>query len=177
MYIFNQITIVGDNAFAHESGIHADGVIKNSHTYEPIAPELVGRKRKFILGKHMGTHGLNKKLEDMNLNVNKEQNAQNVSTLSGMIAGKDEEIVINVSSLDANQSSIKGIKIDTENNLIDPRSINIKDEIENENKNKIKVTGSENSKGELKICLIIFIIVLFLLLCISITEIVMYIKK
>ncbi len=65
--------IVGENAFAHESGIHANGVIKNSHTYEPIAPELVGRKRKFILGKHMGTHGLNKKLEDMNLNVNKEQ--------------------------------------------------------------------------------------------------------
>lgn len=73
VYIQPNKAIVGANAFAHESGIHSDGIIKNSATYEPITPELVGRKRKFILGKHMGTHGLDLRLKELGLNVNKVQ--------------------------------------------------------------------------------------------------------
>ncbi len=73
VYIQPNKAIVGENAFAHESGIHSDGVIKNSATYEPITPELVGRKRKFILGKHMGTHGLDNKLKELGLNVDEIQ--------------------------------------------------------------------------------------------------------
>ena len=73
VYIQPNKAIVGENAFAHESGIHSDGIIKNSATYEPITPELVGRKRKFILGKHMGTHGLDSRLKELGLNVNKDQ--------------------------------------------------------------------------------------------------------
>ncbi len=46
--------IVGYNAFRHESGIHVDGVLKHTLTYEPIQPEMVGRKRSFIYGKHTG---------------------------------------------------------------------------------------------------------------------------
>lgn len=49
--------IVGANAFAHESGIHQDGVLKNRETYEIIRPELVGyRTNKLVLGKHSGRH-------------------------------------------------------------------------------------------------------------------------
>ena len=73
VYIQPNKAIVGENAFAHESGIHSDGIIKNSATYEPITPELVGRKRKFIVGKHMGTHGLNNRLKELGLNVDKSQ--------------------------------------------------------------------------------------------------------
>lgn len=73
VYIQPNKAIVGENAFAHESGIHSDGIIKNSSTYEPMTPELVGQKRKFVLGKHMGTHGLNSRLEEMGLKVNKDQ--------------------------------------------------------------------------------------------------------
>ena len=69
VYIQPNKAIVGENAFAHESGIHSDGIIKNSETYEPMTPELVGRKRKFIIGKHMGTHGLNSRLQELGLNV------------------------------------------------------------------------------------------------------------
>ena len=69
VYIQPNKAIVGENAFAHESGIHSDGVIKNSATYEAITPELVGRKRKFIIGKHMGTHGLDNRLKELGLNV------------------------------------------------------------------------------------------------------------
>lgn len=73
VYIQPNKAIVGENAFAHESGIHSDGIIKNSATYEAITPELVGQKRKFIVGKHMGTHGLDNRLKELGLNVNKTQ--------------------------------------------------------------------------------------------------------
>ena len=73
VYIQPNKAIVGENAFAHESGIHSDGIIKNSATYEPMTPELVGRKRKFIIGKHMGTHGLDNRLKELGLNVNENQ--------------------------------------------------------------------------------------------------------
>lgn len=73
VYIQPNKAIVGENAFAHESGIHADGIIKNSATYEPMTPELVGRKRKFIIGKHMGTHGLDNRLKELGLNVSQNQ--------------------------------------------------------------------------------------------------------
>ena len=69
VYIQPNKAIVGENAFAHESGIHSDGIIKNSATYEPMTPELVGRTRKFVIGKHMGTHGLNSRLKELGLNV------------------------------------------------------------------------------------------------------------
>lgn len=61
--------IVGENAFAHESGIHADGVIKKAETYEPITPELVGHKRRFVMGKHVGTHIIRKRIQEMGLRV------------------------------------------------------------------------------------------------------------
>ena len=73
VYIQPNKAIVGENAFAHESGIHSDGIIKNSATYEPMTPELVGRSRRFIIGKHMGTHGLNSRLNELGLNVDKVQ--------------------------------------------------------------------------------------------------------
>ncbi|UXD21215.1 2-isopropylmalate synthase [Ignicoccus pacificus DSM 13166] len=50
--------IVGANAFAHESGIHVHGIINNPFTYEPIRPEMVGQRRRIVLGKHSGRHGV-----------------------------------------------------------------------------------------------------------------------
>ncbi|WP_205427931.1 LeuA family protein [Halorussus sp. MSC15.2] len=58
--------VVGDNAFAHESGIHAAGVIENSDTFEPgvMTPEMVGAEREFVLGKHTGANSVRKRLEE-----------------------------------------------------------------------------------------------------------------
>ena len=58
--------IVGDNAFSHESGIHAAGIIENSDTFEPgvMTPEMVGATRQLVLGKHTGTHSVRERLED-----------------------------------------------------------------------------------------------------------------
>jgi len=54
--------LVGHNAFAHESGIHAHGVIKHTATYEPIQPERIGRQRTFVFGKHTGSQAVAEKL-------------------------------------------------------------------------------------------------------------------
>lgn len=55
--------LVGENTFAHEAGIHVDGMIKDSSTYEPISPEKVGRERRFVVGKHSGKHAVRDKLK------------------------------------------------------------------------------------------------------------------
>jgi len=58
--------IVGDNAFAHEAGIHQDGVIKNRRTYEIISPESVGvHQSRLVLGRHSGRHGLKARLQEL----------------------------------------------------------------------------------------------------------------
>jgi len=50
--------VVGTNAFAHESGIHTDGTLKDGRMYEPYPPETVGRERRLVLGKHAGRAGV-----------------------------------------------------------------------------------------------------------------------
>ena len=58
--------IVGANAFAHEAGIHQDGMLKNPMTYEIMSPETIGLSRnKLVLGKHSGRHALHEHLKDM----------------------------------------------------------------------------------------------------------------
>ena len=68
--------IVGENAFGHESGIHTHGVLSNPLTYEPISPELVGRKRWLKVGKHAGIHGMNAMLEEYGIEPGEEQAKQ-----------------------------------------------------------------------------------------------------
>jgi 2-isopropylmalate synthase len=58
--------IVGANAFAHESGIHQDGVLKNASTYEIMTPESVGLTRsELVLGKHSGRHALKSRVAEL----------------------------------------------------------------------------------------------------------------
>jgi 2-isopropylmalate synthase len=65
--------IIGENAFGHESGIHTHGIVSNPLTYEPISPELVGRKRWLQAGKHAGAHGINAMLEEFGIKPTEEQ--------------------------------------------------------------------------------------------------------
>lgn len=57
--------IVGDEAFAHETGIHVHGVGILPLIYEPFPPELVGQKRRIVVGKRSGRHGIKLKLEEI----------------------------------------------------------------------------------------------------------------
>jgi (R)-citramalate synthase len=65
--------VVGENAFTHESGIHTQGVLANPLTYEPIAPELVGGRRRIAAGKHSGSNAIRADLENMGLKPKGEQ--------------------------------------------------------------------------------------------------------
>jgi len=67
---------IGANAFGHESGIHTHGVLNNPLTYEPISPELVGRKRWLKVGKHAGVHGMNAMLAEYGVKPTEEQAKQ-----------------------------------------------------------------------------------------------------
>jgi 2-isopropylmalate synthase len=62
--------IVGENAFAHEAGIHQDGVLKERLTYEIMRPEDIGRAaNKLVLGKHSGRHAFKSRLADLGLDL------------------------------------------------------------------------------------------------------------
>lgn len=61
--------VVGRNAFTHESGIHVSGVLKNPATYECFPPELVGGRRRFVLGKHSGRAVVEYKLKNAGMKV------------------------------------------------------------------------------------------------------------
>ena len=61
--------IVGERVFAHESGLHADGVLKYPANYEGFAPQEVGLERQIVLGKHSGSHGLRHRLAALGLQL------------------------------------------------------------------------------------------------------------
>src|ERR1700685_1830535 len=66
--------IVGENAFAHEAGIHQDGYLKERTTYEIMDPHSVGvPESKLVLGKHSGRHALHKRAEDLGFQLGKEE--------------------------------------------------------------------------------------------------------
>ncbi|MEM1037696.1 MAG: 2-isopropylmalate synthase [Pseudomonadota bacterium] len=69
---FNK-AIVGKNAFAHESGIHQDGMLKNAETYEIMKPEDVGvSKTSLVMGKHSGRHAFRDKLESLGYDLDQD---------------------------------------------------------------------------------------------------------
>ncbi len=66
--------IVGENAFAHEAGIHQDGYLKNPLTYEIVSPASVGvPETRLVLGKHSGRHALHKRAEDLGYQLSHEE--------------------------------------------------------------------------------------------------------
>ena len=65
--------IVGDNAFAHEAGIHQDGVLKHKQTYEIMTPESVGIPgNRLVMGKHSGRHAFAERLKHLGFNLSKD---------------------------------------------------------------------------------------------------------
>ncbi len=66
--------IVGANAFAHESGIHQDGMLKHAQTYEIMTPESVGRsKTDLVLGKHSGRNAFRTRLQTLGINLEEDE--------------------------------------------------------------------------------------------------------
>ena len=85
--------VVGDNAFAHESGIHQHGVLSHRLTYEIMNPEDVGfpPSRRIVLGKHSGRHAIKKKLEELGVSYTQEDLERIYSKLKDL-ADKKKDI-------------------------------------------------------------------------------------
>ncbi len=85
--------VVGANAFAHEAGIHQDGVLKNPMTYEIMRPETVGLNRnRMVLGKHSGRHALRSHLKDLGYELSDEE-LNTVFTKFKQLADKKKHLV------------------------------------------------------------------------------------
>lgn len=74
---------IGDNTFRHESGIHAHAALAHPRTYEPITPELIGKRKDseiavkgVVIGKHSGAHSIQEKLKTFGIETTREQTAE-----------------------------------------------------------------------------------------------------
>jgi 2-isopropylmalate synthase len=78
--------VVGANAFTHESGIHAAGVTQDSSTFEPglMTPEMVGHRRRLVIGKHAGKHGIASALAEAGLHPSPEDLAEIVTRVRAL---------------------------------------------------------------------------------------------
>jgi 2-isopropylmalate synthase len=84
--------VVGANAFAHEAGIHQDGILKNPLTYEIILPEKVGvPARKLVLGKHSGRNAFRSRLAELGYETTDSEIAE-CYRLAILRADEDKEI-------------------------------------------------------------------------------------
>lgn len=108
--------VIGQNAFAHESGIHTDGTLKDEAMYEPYPPELVGRERRLVLGKHTGRAGARATLAEHGLTVSEDELAEIVDRVKAIgDRGKrvtDEDLL-------AIAEDIKGIEHERRVELLD----------------------------------------------------------
>ncbi|QAS51554.1 2-isopropylmalate synthase [Halobacillus litoralis] len=84
--------VVGRNAFAHESGIHQDGVLKESSTYEIITPAMVGiDSNRMVLGKHSGRHAFKQKAESLGFELNESKLKEAFESFKNL-TGKKKEV-------------------------------------------------------------------------------------
>jgi len=103
--------IVGDNAFAHEAGIHVHGVMAKAESYEPLTPEMVGQRRRIVMGKHTGKHGVSaftdeqiqsvvEKVRCLTINKKKISEDDIVAVVEGVLGSVNEtEKVVNMDEM------------------------------------------------------------------------------
>jgi 2-isopropylmalate synthase len=103
--------IVGENAFAHESGIHTRGVTEQPLTFEPISPEIVGRTRKLVAGKLAGTRGIQAELNEIGIHPNDVQLTEIVQRVKEL---GDKGKAVTDADLIAITSAVMGQVIDEE---------------------------------------------------------------
>ena len=88
--------IVGRNAFAHEAGIHQDGMLKDRRTYEIMRPEDVGATTKLVLGKHSGRHAVQSRCEELGYRLSRHELDR---IYQGMIRLADQQKSVGVGDL------------------------------------------------------------------------------
>jgi 2-isopropylmalate synthase len=123
--------IVGANAFAHESGIHQDGVLKEKTTYEIITPESVGVKQEsnIVLGKHSGKHAFSSTLEHLGIELSSEElqdafvRFKELTDKKKNVTMKDIEAIVNYKKYFRETYKLKSFQINSGNKMICTASI------------------------------------------------------
>ncbi|MBI3664131.1 MAG: 2-isopropylmalate synthase [Acidobacteria bacterium] len=106
--------VVGANAFAHEAGIHQDGILKNPLTYEIISPEVVGiPARKLVLGKHSGRNAVRFRLKELGYDVTEIELNECYSTMIALADQarqiSDRELLSTVLNVRRRHAAVAGI--------------------------------------------------------------------
>ena len=93
--------VVGANAFAHEAGIHQDGMLKNPMTYEIMKPETIGLNRSsLVLGKHSGRHALRERLKELGYDLSDEElktvfkRFKEIADMKKHVVDEDLEVIV-----------------------------------------------------------------------------------
>jgi 2-isopropylmalate synthase len=127
--------IVGENAFAHESGIHQDGVLKFRETYEIMDPAHVGiAKNELVLGKHSGRHAFKDRVQQLGYTLNNEQ-LESAFTRFKALADKKKEVfdediealVDEQLELDSKLWELAGMQVTSGSNAIPTATVTLKD--------------------------------------------------
>lgn len=126
--------IVGSNAFAHEAGIHQDGMLKNRMTYEIMTPESIGLgQSNIVLGKHSGRHAVKNRLQDMGYNLSEAEVDQAYQRFIDLADKKKEvtdsdleAIVRNEIEVIADKYELDYLHVSTGNSTIPTATIRLK---------------------------------------------------
>jgi 2-isopropylmalate synthase len=107
MQVQRNKAIVGQNAFAHEAGIHQDGMLKERSTYEIMKPEDVGIARtELVLGKHSGRHALRQRVQDLGYHLTDDQLNKAFEAFKALADRKKEVYDADVEALAENQLQV-----------------------------------------------------------------------
>jgi 2-isopropylmalate synthase len=107
MQVQRNKAIVGKNAFAHEAGIHQDGMLKERSTYEIMKPEDVGIARtELVLGKHSGRHALRQRVQDLSYHLTEEQLNKAFEAFKVLADRKKEVYDADIEALAENQLQV-----------------------------------------------------------------------
>ena len=140
--------IVGKNAFSHESGIHAQGVLEDSSTFEPgiMTPEMIGHQRNLVMGKHTGTSSVKETLENAGFEPSEEEVLEITKKIKSM-GGKGKKIT-DTDVFAIAESQISSVSKSEE--IIDLGSVNVTtgNHVEPVATVRAEVEGEEKVKAE-----------------------------
>jgi len=124
--------VVGENAFAHESGIHQHGMLENKETYEIMTPESIGlSKNKMVLGKHSGKHAFESYLEECGYELNKKEieeifvRFKELADKKKDVSPEDIEALIDDTKMIEKTYTLKRYTVNTGNTITPIVSINV----------------------------------------------------
>ena len=140
--------VVGKNAFAHESGIHQDGMLKNAQTYEIMTPESVGLQRStLVMGKHSGKHAFKQKLEELGFTLDEHELSDAFYRFKDLADHKkeifdDDLIALVDDAVVRHNDHIKFVSLGIHCGSDEPQTADLVLEVEGERKEAMRVEGT-----------------------------------